>query len=237
MIYLFDVDGTLTPSRQPIDKEFLQFFLQFCDTNDVYLVTGSDRKKTVAQIGKKLYNKCKRVYNFSGNDVYEQDTNVFTTDWKIDEEMKDHLHVELYESKFPVRTGRHLEERPGCVNFSIVGRNAIMVEREEYVQWDKEHNERLGIAQRFNEKYSELEATVGGETGLDIAPKGNDKSQILKRYHSYDNITFFGDKTYETGNDYTLAHAIITNQCGKVYQVSNYQETWKILRSLSQATH
>ena len=148
MIYLFDVDGTLTPSRQLIDKEFLQFFLQFCDTNDVYLVTGSDRKKTVAQIGKKLYNKCKRVYNCSGNDVYEQDTNVFTTDWKIDDEMKDHLHVELYESKFPVRTGRHLEERPGCVNFSIVGRNAIMVEREEYVQWDKEHDERAPNKQK-----------------------------------------------------------------------------------------
>ena len=29
MNYLFDVDGTLTPSRLPIDKDFEQFFLKW----------------------------------------------------------------------------------------------------------------------------------------------------------------------------------------------------------------
>ena len=60
-MFLFDVDGTLTPSRQKIDKEFSKFFSNFCKKNEVFLVTGSDRDKTIQQLGKTLYNKTKRV--------------------------------------------------------------------------------------------------------------------------------------------------------------------------------
>jgi len=43
--YIFDVDGTLTPSRQKMDEDFSRFFLHFCTMNSVYLVTGSDREE------------------------------------------------------------------------------------------------------------------------------------------------------------------------------------------------
>ena len=45
MIYIFDIDGTLTPSRNPIDKEFKKQFINFCKYNKVWLVTGSDKDK------------------------------------------------------------------------------------------------------------------------------------------------------------------------------------------------
>ena len=51
MKYIFDVDGTLTPSRQVIDSAFEAFMIKFCCKHDVYLVTGSDRQKTVDQLG------------------------------------------------------------------------------------------------------------------------------------------------------------------------------------------
>ena len=69
--YLFDVDGTLTPSRSLIDPEFEKWFFNFCNENNVYLVTGSDRIKTIEQIGIPLYFAAKRVYNCSGNEVHE----------------------------------------------------------------------------------------------------------------------------------------------------------------------
>ena len=50
MIFLFDIDGTLTPPRKKIEKEFELFFGQWVGDqksklNKVFLVTGSDRKK------------------------------------------------------------------------------------------------------------------------------------------------------------------------------------------------
>ena len=230
-MFLFDVDGTLTPSRKKIDKEFSKFFSDFCKNNQVYLVTGSDRDKTVDQLGKTLFNKCKRVYNCSGNSVWEKTKNVYTSEWSCPFVLSTYLELELNASKFPLRTGKHIETRPGCINFSIVGRNATFPERDQYVAWDQKIEERDNLAQNIRRLFPDLSVTVGGETGLDIAPKGHDKSQILQDFETHDTITFFGDKIFVGGNDYSIAHAIITNDRGTVHQVSDYNETWDILKS------
>ena len=70
--FVFDVDGTLTPSRQKINSKFHDWFLNFTNENYVYLVTGSDYPKTVEQLGKKLCENVERVYNCSGSDVWEK---------------------------------------------------------------------------------------------------------------------------------------------------------------------
>ena len=231
-MFLFDVDGTLTPSRKKIDKEFSKFFSNFCKTHEVYLVTGSDRDKTVEQLGKTLYNKVKRVYNCSGNSVWVKSKNVHTSEWNCPCILSSYLELELNASQFKIRTGKHIEERPGCINFSILGRGEDnMKYRSEYVVWDRKMEERDKLAQNLRRLFPDLCITVGGETGLDISPKGHDKSQILQDFETHDTITFFGDKTFVGGNDYSIAHAIITNDRGIVHQVSDYNETWEILKT------
>ena len=226
--YIFDVDGTLTPSRKQIDSKFWTFFLKFCCSNDVYLVTGSDREKTVEQLGLDICYRAKRVYNCSGCDVYERDVNVYRDTWKPSDEVRQFLQDELDYSQFRIRTDPHIEERPGCINFSILGRGANWEERETYVQWDKDEHERLLIAKRFNERFPDLHATVGGQTGLDIAPHGRDKSQILRDFNEDDELHFFGDRCEEGGNDYSLA-VEVEKRGGLYYNVEDFKETWKLL--------
>ena len=226
--FIFDVDGTLTPSRKQIEHSFWAFFLKFCCSNDVYLVTGSDREKTVDQLGLDICYRSKRVYNCSGCDVYERDVNVYRDTWKPSDEVRQFLQDELDYSQFRIRTDPHIEERPGCINFSILGRGANWEERETYVQWDKDEHERLLIAKRFNERFPDLHATVGGQTGLDIAPHGRDKSQILRDFNEDDELHFFGDKMEEGGNDYSLA-VEVEKRGGLSYNVENFKDTWKLL--------
>jgi len=226
--YIFDVDGTLTPSRKQIEHSFWAFFLKFCCSNDVYLVTGSDRDKTVEQLGLDICYRSKRVYNCSGCDVYERDVNVYRDTWKPSDEVRQFLQDELDYSQFRIRTDPHIEERPGCINFSILGRGANWEERETYVQWDKDEHERLLIARRFNERFPDLHATVGGQTGLDIAPHGRDKSQILRDFNEDDELHFFGDRCEEGGNDHSLA-VEVEKRGGLYYNVEDFKETWKLL--------
>jgi len=226
--FIFDVDGTLTPSRGRMDFDFRAWFNTFCLVNDVYLVTGSDKPKTIEQIGE-TYNLCKRVYNCSGNDVWEKDINLRQNKWILPEDAHEWLSEQLTASAFPLRTGLHFEHRPGMINFSIVGRNASIKERVKYVRWDQEHNERDYIAYNFNLKFPELEARPGGETGIDIAPKGADKSQIINDFGKDDFIYFFGDRMDEGGNDYPLAQAI---KNGRVFAVKDWQDTWEKLKCI-----
>ena len=227
--YIFDVDGTLTPSRGKIDAEFLQFMLFFAGSNDVYLVTGSDRQKTLEQVGLDLYNSCKRVYNCSGSDVYEADKNVYKSDWDLPKDVEIHLIDELNFSKFPMRNGNHIERRPGGVNFSILGRDKDPFKgRNDYVNWDKIHQERDYIARRLRYNFSNLSVALGGQTGIDIGPIGSDKSQILRDFNEDDELYFFGDRCEEGGNDHSLAKAV-EKRGGLSYNVETFKDTWKLL--------
>lgn len=227
--FIFDVDGTLTPSRSEIDHDFAVFFSTFCAENNVYLVTGSDRDKTIEQIGEEIYSLCKRVYNCSGCDVWEGSTNIRASHWVLPEDAHQWLSIKLTESPFTIRSGLHFEHRPGMVNFSIVGRNANLEERAKYVAYDTFEDERNKIAKSFNKLFPKLEARPGGETGIDIAPKGYDKSQILDDFGHNDQLHFFGDRMDKAGNDYPLSKMIIDNKLGWCYNVKNYKGTWKIL--------
>ena len=229
MKYIFDVDGTLTPSREKIDADFLIFFNSFALANEVYLVTGSNREKTIEQITHLLYCNCKRVYNCAGNDVYEGDISVYRNDWTLPLEAREHLNEELLQSTFPVRTGIHIEERPGCVNFSIVGRGANQTERLVYSDWDEIKGERRAIAERFNKKFPDLHAFVGGMTGVDISDKGSDKSQIIRDFQD-GGVVFYGDRMEEQGNDRPLADAILNNKLGEVISVTGWEDTWRKLK-------
>jgi len=229
--FIFDVDGTLTPSRGKMDEEFSKFFFDFCTLNRVYLVTGSDKPKTVEQIGNVIYGMAKRVYNCSGSEVWEGNDNVRTSNWKLTRRGYQWLENVLEESAFVLRTGNHIEVRSGMVNFSVVGRNATVGERKLYVEYDEEFNERKNIADLFNLEFPNLLATVGGETGIDIAPQGNDKSQILKDFDDNDELHFFGDAMFKGGNDYPLKKALWERGNSSTHEVSSWEETWEILHA------
>ena len=228
--YIFDVDGTLTPSRQKMDEDFSRFFLHFCTMNSVYLVTGSDREKTLEQVGSLIYKTCKRVYNCSGSDVYVGSRNIYRDTWTLPILARKFLEQCAEEEDFNIRTGNHIEERPGMINYSLVGRNATMRDRKAFVDWEASNGSRRRTADAFNIMFPELQATIGGETGIDIGPKGSDKSQILRDFIKEDKIVFFGDAIFEGGNDLSLAEAIASKELGMFYKVTEWKETWKILK-------
>ena len=225
--FVFDVDGTLTPSRGKMDYEFKAFFNTFCLANDVYLVTGSDKEKTIEQIGE-TYNLAKVVYNCSGNDVYSAGVNVRSKEWTAPKELMDLMYGWLQASSFPLRTGNHIEERPGCVNFSIVGRNATLGERKLYIKHDLQNKERESIAYQINLEFPYITAKVGGETGIDIYPTGWDKGQILEDFNDFDRIIFFGDKMEQDGNDYPLGSKL--KHPSKAIAVTGWKDTWEKLK-------
>ena len=221
--FIFDVDGTLTDSRQQIDLSFMAYMIVFACKYDVYLVTGSDRAKTIEQVGLDLYNRSQKVYNCSGSDVYVKDKNVYRSQWKPTRSLINFLSDELDYSTFPHKTGNHIEHRPGGINFSILGRGEdSMKHRKEYVKWDINTTERILMADRIKSEFPYLNIQIGGETGLDISD--SDKSQIIRDFRKGDEIYFYGDMMKEGQNDYPLAKAL-KDMGGFPYHVKNWEDT------------
>ena len=237
--YIFDVDGTLTPSRGKIDPQFARWFIDFCAKHAVYLVTGSDYSKTKEQLGEELLQLPVTVYNCSGNDVWQQGVRIRTNHWSMPDEVREFLAERLKASEFVLRTGEHFDVRPGSVNFSIVGRGATLKERALYKEWDQHTGERNRLVCDFDEKFgADLEIAAGGETGVDIYPRGRNKSQILEDFDQHsDVVLFFGDCMEPRGNDFELAHRLRhSGWQGKNYSVADWQHTWCILQELHPIT-
>lgn len=236
-IFIFDVDGTLTPSRQKIDKKFGDWFLDFCRHFEVHLVTGSDYKKTVQQLGKEICETVNTCFNCSGNDIWRRGENIQTNEFEIPSELLDFLVYRMRSTVFDDFAGKHFEFRPGSMNFSIVGRKANWLHRQKYIAHDEIFHERANIVNEINFRFNDIQASIGGETGIDIYPIGNDKSQVIKHFEPSDipNISFFGDRMDYEGNDYPLAQTVI-DLGGHAYQVNHWKTTFaKLLEIMEEA--
>jgi len=223
--YCFDVDGTLTPSRSAIDENFKKEFLSFAKDRDVCLVTGSDYPKTLEQVGQEIIDICSFVFNCCGNEVRAKNHIRYQSPWKGSGLLLLTLEGLKRRSGFPYKTGKHIEQRTGMINFSVVGRNAGKLQRAMYVEWDTENNERISLAEEIKKHFSELDCSIAGETGLDIYPRNSDKSQVREWIEN--KLVFFGDRCEEGGNDYPLAKV-----ADVVYNVKDWQETQNILRGI-----
>ena len=178
--FLFDVDGTLTEARQPMEEGFASFFESWVTDKNVYLVSGSDLPKIREQIPSNILNKCKGVFSCMGNEFWQEDQNnelcqVYRNKITLPQEIKNWLNEKIKDSEFErkpwARYPPHFEFRSGMVNFSVVGRGASNALRSYYYEWDEGNRERKTIAKEFNKLFKEkynLEALVGGQISLDI---------------------------------------------------------------------
>ena len=78
-VYLFDVDGTLTPPLTEIDEIFADVFLTWMREKEklVYLVTGSDITKTKKQIFPSFIDQCEGIFTCSGNVFYSKGNKIY----------------------------------------------------------------------------------------------------------------------------------------------------------------
>ena len=228
--FVFDVDGTITESRQWIPNKWSEPFVKLCKAEDVYLVTGSDFAKTKEQL-EDITKLVTASYQCAGNETWVGDVLVSTSPmFKPSKKLRDVMSSELDRSMCPARTGNHFDYRAGMVNLSTVGRNATNDQRYEYIDFDKKHHEREDMAEFINMMCGdEVTAQIAGKTGIDIFEHGRDKSQVYNKLKPmYNQIVFFGDDCQQGGNDYPFA--VKCNGDDVVHHVSSPDETYTILK-------
>jgi phosphomannomutase len=234
-IYIFDIDGTLTPSRLQMTEKFLEFFNGWSKQNPFYLVTGSDLNKTKEQVPDFILERTEAVFTCCGNQMWRDGELVYDNKFIPPKSLIKYLEERLENSKYPKRCGNHIENRGSLLNFSIVGRDCSYEDRIDYFEYDNENRERKNIVKGINFGWSDLDAVIGGQISIDIYPKGNDKSQVLEhieKRHETGEIIFIGDRIEGGGNDYPLAQLMDNIEDCDWYQTEGWEQTKKILEEL-----
>ena len=234
--YLFDVDGTLTPARQPMRAEFASYFRTFVNRFAVFLVSGSDYDKLCEQLPNDILLECRGVFGCSGAQYFERGEALFNRDHRFPNALTQACEEFVRLSAYAKRCGTHLEFRPGVLNVSSVGRSASNADRQHYYEWDNIAGERQRFADWINAQMPGYEASVGGQISIDIVPQGWNKSSVIAEIHKRVgevDMTFFGDRICPGGNDLPLADALQTlNGNHRSFAVHGDADTFARLKSI-----
>ena len=241
-IYIFDMDGTLTPSRREMTPDFEEFFSMWANTHTFFLVSGSNLEKIKEQVPQYILDLSEGVFTCGGNQLWLNGELSYNHEFKPSDDLLSFLKEQLEKSKYPLRAGNHIEDRGSMLNFSVIGRDCSLEERLDYFQYDVKTQERAIIANEIINRWPNIDAVIGGQISIDITPKGMNKSQVLnevKKFYADEEYIFIGDRTMEGGNDYPLAKIMHDTENCSVYQAGQpsaedgYKDTQRILEELS----
>ena len=233
-LILFDVDGTLTESRlqiKPSMEETLRN-LKTIDNLDIGIVGGSDLAKQEEQLGKENLSLFNWVFSENGLVAFKEGEQ-FHSQNMVNKLGQDAFTAliniclkNLAHCKYPVKTGTFIETRTGMVNICPVGRSCTQEQRELIKHIQAQWNNYLCNSETCK---TDMRFSIGGQISVDVFPNGWDKTYCLQfvREH-YDKIYFFGDKTYEGGNDYEIFNSPETIG----FTVKSPEETEKFLNDL-----
>lgn len=94
------------------------------------------------------------------------------------------------------------------LNISPIGRNCSRQERNEYEVYDLANDIRKNMVAVLQDKFAHLNLkySIGGQISFDVFPEGWDKTYCLRHIaeDDFDEIHFFGDKTFPGGNDFEI---------------------------------
>jgi len=117
------------------------------------------------------------------------------------------LHYMSTITDIPVKRGTFIEFRNGMLNVSPIGRNCSQEERDAFEKYDLANGIRASFVEALKHRFpdSDLVYSIGGQISFDVFPRGWDKTYCLQFVkESFDEIHFFGDKTFQGGNDFEI---------------------------------
>lgn len=215
ILVLFDIDGTLTPSRLHAPPEIIQMIKDLRKVCDVGVVGGSDLPKQYDQLGNDVFDLVDYSFSENGLVAYKGHERIgnhsIRTAISPDQYKRFVNFVLRYiaDLDIPVKSGTFVELRTGLINICPIGRNCTQQERNEFGKLDKVQHIRHNMVEAMKKEFPDLKLqySIGGQISFDVFPIGWSKVYCLQFVEGkYDEIHFFGDMTCEGGNDYEIAH-------------------------------
>ncbi len=223
-LIVFDLDGTLAPSKSIADREMVKLLLALLEQKKVAVIGGGEYLQFKEQILSRLPRRDERLKNLF---LFPTTSNAFyryNTGWKnvyahmLSAAEKTGIRKALRETLAAIDYvppkkiyGVVLEDRATQMSFSPLGQDVVTelgtkgIRMKE--EWKKKNDPlRFKIARLLAKRLPKLEVRVGGLTTIDITRKGIDKAYGVRQIKKILNIpirdmVFIGDALYPGGND------------------------------------
>ncbi len=216
-LIVFDLDGTLTESKQPLDLEMTDLLKKLLSFTYVGITGGGSFAQFSKQLSSLLDHPqlLPKLFLFPTNGAYlyrylddawqEEYSHLLTPADKnqifmsFDQALKD-----IHYTKPPQTYGPVLEDRNSQITFSALGQDAPLAVREA---WRQTSDRRKEIKTALEKYLPNFDIVIAGVTSIDIIAKNVNKSLAINYAQkilnlSNNEVIFVGDSLFVGGNDY-----------------------------------
>jgi HAD superfamily hydrolase (TIGR01484 family) len=240
-LIVFDLDGTLAPSKFRIDDEMAALIGELLKVIKVAVISGGGfpqfQTQLVAYLPKDaalsnlslLPTNGTRFYQYKAGDwqlLYAED---FTPAEKAT--IVAALQRAVAESGFGAAHtwGEAIEDRGSQITYSALGQQAPLEEKEK---WDPDFSKRKAIKTIVDKLLPNFSVNLGGTTSIDVTKPGIDKAYGIHKLRDtlgigIDEMIYIGDAIFPGGNDYPAKQAGVTS-----IAVKGPEETKRVIETI-----
>lgn len=237
---VFDLDGTLAPSKAPLEKDVAEWLGKLLAISRVAVISGGAwpqfQKQLLAHLpdGGKLERLSLlptsgtrfMTYDGAWKELYAED---FTQDQK--ERIIKALNDVFQASGFvpPKHWGDVIEDRGSQITLSALGQEAPLDQKKT---WDPDFSKRKQMKAKLEPLLPDFSIGLGGSSSIDVTRPGIDKAYGIGKLKEVLGIEiadmlFVGDALFEGGNDYPARRTGV--DC---IQVAGPSETQKVIEAI-----
>ncbi len=216
-LIVFDLDGTLAESKQPLTDEMAVLLAKLLARTKVAIVSGGALSQFLKQVVARLPvdaplqnlfllpTSGAALYEFRNDDwrkVYEE---------RLSESDKDAIEAAIEAAIDETGSinrksrawGERIEYRGSQVTFSALGQEAPITEKKV---WDPDRTKREELYAAIAKRLPKFAVGIGGSTSIDVTKRGVDKAyglrKLCERLHLKErDALYVGDELRKDGND------------------------------------
>lgn len=247
---IFDMDGTISESKSPLDKEMAALLIELLGSHKVAVVSGAKYEIFKQQIVAYLKTDKDRLENLflfptTGTSFYRYKSgwkNVYSLKLSKEEKSKvrktfNQVFKEVGYDHPKKVYGKVIEDRGSQITFSALGQDVVAMLGKKGLKmkedWRAKYTPlKLEMAKRMQKYLPELEIRAAAFTSIDITKKGIDKAYSLHQMEKHlkvkiKDMLFIGDAIFPGGNDYAVTKTPVD-----YIPVKNPEDTKKIIRQI-----
>jgi len=219
-LIVFDLDGTLAPSKAALDDEMADLLGRLISVVKVAIISGGDYPQFQKQVLERLPPGSDfanlSILPTSGTKFFVYDgvwRKLYSEDLTDDQKKKieNALESAVAATGFqPKETwGERIEDRGTQITYSALGQQAPLEAKEK---WDPDFSKRKKIQEILSKTLPEFSVRLGGTTSIDVTRPGVDKAYGIRKLQDELGIPiaemlFIGDAIFPGGNDYPAKEA------------------------------
>jgi HAD superfamily hydrolase (TIGR01484 family) len=236
-LIVFDLDGTLAPSKSPLPDEMGEQLSTLLTHKQVCVISGGKFEQFKLQLINNLHAIDKELVKLHimptcGTKYYKYDLAEKTWAIQYSEDIPEKNKTKIIKAieasakklgYWEVKTwGDIIEDRGSQVTFSALGQGAPV---DAKIKWDPTGDKKRKLRDHIAKLIPNFEVRAGGETSIDITRPGIDKAYGMRKLMSelkleMKDILFIGDRLQPGGNDYPVKEMGIDS-----IEVSDWHDT------------